>query len=93
MIDLIEPYIIAVVDEMMDAVESDQMWTLSHVPEGKKSWPAICLHFETVCLPFFIAIMRLLSGLNEIACLIPDSFYEVCEMIKPLIPEEGENKT
>ena len=33
--------------------------------------------------------MRLLSGLNEIACLIPDSFYEVCEMIKPLIPEEG----
>ena len=36
--------------------------------------------------------MRLLSGLNEIACLIPDSFYEVCEMIKPLIPEEGEGK-
>ena len=36
--------------------------------------------------------MRLLSGLNEIACLIPDSFYEVCEMIKPLIPEEGEEK-
>ena len=40
----------------------------------------------------FLAIMRLLSGLNEIACLIPDSFYEVCEMIKPLIPEEGEGK-
>ena len=36
--------------------------------------------------------MRLLSGLNEIACLIPDSFYEVCEMIKPLIPEEGMEK-
>ena len=53
LIDLIEPYIIAVVDEMMDAVESGQMWTLSHVPEGKKSWPAICLHFETVCLLFY----------------------------------------
>ena len=34
LIDLIEPYILAVVDEMMDAVESGQMWTLSHVPEG-----------------------------------------------------------
>ena len=36
LIDLIEPYILAVVDEMMDAVESGQMWTLSHVPEGNK---------------------------------------------------------
>ena len=56
LIDLIEPYILAVVDEMMDAVESGQMWTLSHVPEGKNYAeslpPAICLHFETVCLLF-----------------------------------------
>ena len=96
MIDLIEPYIIAVVDEMMDAVESGQMWTLSHVPEGKKYAESLCQLFVYILklfVYFFIAIMRLLSGLNEIACLIPDSFYEVCEMIKPLIPEEGENKS
>ena len=34
------------------------------------------------------AVTRLLNGLNEVACLIPDSFFEVCEMIKPLVPEE-----
>ena len=65
--DLLEPYVIPVVDEMMDDVDSGRASTLAHVPE---------------------TITRLLKGLNEVACLVPESFYEVCAMIKPLVPEE-----
>ena len=54
--DLLEPYILPVVDEMMDEIESGKAWTLSHVPE---------------------TISRLMQGLNEVAALVPESFYEV----------------
>ena len=56
LVDLLEPFVMPVVDEMMDDVESGKTWTLSHVPE---------------------TITRLIRGLNEVACLVPDSFYEV----------------
>lgn len=65
--DLLEPYIVPVVDEMMDDVEAGKAWTLGHVPS---------------------TISSLMQGLNDIACLVPQSFYEVCAMIKPLVPEE-----
>ena len=65
--DLLEPYLMAVVDEMMDNVEAGKMWTLAHVPE---------------------AVMILMQGCNDMSVIIPDSFFEVCEMIKPLVPEE-----
>ena len=65
--DLLEPFIVPVVDEMMDEIESGKAWTLAHVPE---------------------TINKLMQGLNDIACLVPESFYEVCTMIRPLVPEE-----
>ena len=65
--DLLEPYLMAVVDEMIDNVEAGKMWTLAHVPE---------------------AVMILMQGCNDMSAIIPDSFFEVCEMIKPLVPEE-----
>ena len=56
LVDLLESYILPVVDEMMDDVESGKAWTLGQVPE---------------------TITRLMQGLNEVACLVPESFYEV----------------
>ena len=34
------------------------------------------------------AVMILMQGCNDMSVIIPDSFFEVCEMIKPLVPEE-----
>ena len=56
MVDLLEPFILPVVDEMMDDVESGKAWTMGQVPE---------------------TVQRLMQGLNEVACLVPESFYEV----------------
>ena len=53
---MLEPYVVPVVDELMDDVESGRTWTLSHVPE---------------------AMSKLMSNLSDVACLIPESFYEV----------------
>ena len=56
LVDLLEPFILPVVDEMMDDVESGKAWTMGQVPE---------------------TVQRLMQGLNEVACLVPESFYEV----------------
>jgi hypothetical protein len=66
LIDLLEPYVQPVIDEMMDDVESGKSWTLAHVPE---------------------AVSRLLTGLSDIACLVPESFYEVrlCKIVEYLV--------
>lgn len=57
LVDLLEPYVLPVVDEMMDELECGKAWTLAHVP-------------DTIC--------KLMQGLNDVACLVPESFYEVC---------------
>ena len=64
MVDLLEPFILPVVDEMMDDVESGKAWTMGQVPE---------------------TVQRLMQGLNEVACLVPESFYEVKWLIMVII--------
>jgi len=56
LVDLLEPFFIPAIDDLMSDVEAGKTWTLNHVPEG---------------------ISKLVANLEDLAVLIPKSFFFV----------------
>ena len=64
LVDLLEPFFLPAIDELLADVESGRTWTLNHVPE---------------------AISKLIANLEDLAILIPKSFFFVSCILKPCI--------
>ena len=60
LVDLLEPFFIPAIDELLADVEAGRTWTLNHVPE---------------------AISKLMANLEDLAILIPKSFFFVIPLL------------
>ena len=64
LVDLLEPFFLPAIDELLSDVEAGRTWTLHHVPE---------------------AISKMMANLEDLATLIPKSFYCVRTILEDFI--------